>query len=112
MPCLMDSSLQANIHSFLESDDRVAVVMKYMEDAIAELDTMDGLISTYKIHLNVCFIFQALLTRLTFSAGSWGRHFVHPIPKPWSSSANTESEGTFVGITELIGIPSISIWVA
>ncbi|PPQ67093.1 hypothetical protein CVT25_005694 [Psilocybe cyanescens] len=43
---------KANIHSFLESDDRVAVVMKYMEDAIAELDTMDGLISTYKIHLN------------------------------------------------------------
>ncbi|KAH9486586.1 Exocyst complex component 1 [Psilocybe cubensis] len=43
---------KANIHSFLESDDRVAVVMKYMEDAIAELDAMDGLISTYKIHLN------------------------------------------------------------
>ncbi|KAF8973564.1 exocyst complex component Sec3-domain-containing protein [Flammula alnicola] len=43
---------KANIHSFLESDDRVAVVMKYMDDAIAELDNMDGLISTYKIHLN------------------------------------------------------------
>ncbi|KAF8913023.1 exocyst complex component Sec3-domain-containing protein [Gymnopilus junonius] len=43
---------KANIHSFLESDDRVAVVMKYMDDAIAELDTMDGLISSYKIHLN------------------------------------------------------------
>jgi len=27
--------------------------MKYMDDAIAELDNMDGLISTYKIHLNV-----------------------------------------------------------
>ncbi|PPQ64521.1 hypothetical protein CVT26_002060 [Gymnopilus dilepis] len=43
---------KANIHSFLESDDRVAVVMKYMDDALAELDTLDGLISTYKIHLN------------------------------------------------------------
>ena len=45
--------MQANIHSFLESDDRVAVVMKYMDDALAELDTLDGLISTYKIHLDV-----------------------------------------------------------
>lgn len=50
---LQMNMMQANIHSFLESDDRVAVVMKYMDDAIVELDTMDGLISTYKIHLNV-----------------------------------------------------------
>ncbi|KAF8167736.1 exocyst complex component, sec3 subunit [Crassisporium funariophilum] len=43
---------KANIHSFLESDDRLALVMKYMDEAISELDNMDGLISTYKIHLN------------------------------------------------------------
>ncbi|KAF9479714.1 exocyst complex component, sec3 subunit [Pholiota conissans] len=43
---------KANIHSFLESDDRVSVVMKFMDDALAELDNMDSLISTYKIHLN------------------------------------------------------------
>ncbi|KAF4623518.1 hypothetical protein D9613_002135 [Agrocybe pediades] len=52
---LMDELMaleKANIHSFLESDDRVAVVMKYMDDALAELDNMDSLISTYKIHLN------------------------------------------------------------
>ncbi|KDR85366.1 hypothetical protein GALMADRAFT_234191 [Galerina marginata CBS 339.88] len=43
---------KANIHSFLESDDRVGLVMKYMDDAVTELDSMDGLLSTYKIHLN------------------------------------------------------------
>ncbi|XP_006453994.1 hypothetical protein AGABI2DRAFT_61670 [Agaricus bisporus var. bisporus H97] len=43
---------KANIHSFLESDDRVGLVMKFMDDALAELDNLDGLISSYKIHLN------------------------------------------------------------
>jgi hypothetical protein len=45
---------QANIHSFLEADDRVGLVMKFMDDALAELENLDGLISSYKIHLNVC----------------------------------------------------------
>ncbi|KAG7099041.1 hypothetical protein E1B28_000920 [Marasmius oreades] len=43
---------KANIHSFLESDDRVALVLEYMDKAIAELDNIDGLVSTYKIHMN------------------------------------------------------------
>ncbi|KAF9015545.1 exocyst complex component, sec3 subunit [Cyathus striatus] len=43
---------KANVHSFLESDDRVSLVMQYMDEAIAELDNMDSLISSYKIHLN------------------------------------------------------------
>ncbi|KAG8862976.1 hypothetical protein FRB96_000396 [Tulasnella sp. 330] len=43
---------KANIHSFLESDDRVEVVMKYIDDSIKELDEMDGSISAYKVHLN------------------------------------------------------------
>ncbi|KAJ3575972.1 hypothetical protein NP233_g733 [Leucocoprinus birnbaumii] len=43
---------KANIHSFLESDDRINTVMKFMDDALAELDNLDGLISSYKIHLN------------------------------------------------------------
>lgn len=43
---------KANVHSFLESDDRIGVVMKYLDEAVAELDSMDGLISSYKIHLN------------------------------------------------------------
>jgi len=30
--------------------------MKFMDEAMAELDNLDGLISSYKIHLNVCFI--------------------------------------------------------
>ncbi|KXN85680.1 Exocyst complex component 1 [Leucoagaricus sp. SymC.cos] len=45
---------KANIHAFLESDDRINLVMKFMDDALAELDNLDGLISSYKIHLNVC----------------------------------------------------------
>jgi len=43
---------KANIHSFLESDDRLALVIKYMDEAISEIDNMENLISTYKIHLN------------------------------------------------------------
>lgn len=43
---------KANVHSFLESDDRVGIVMKYLDEALAEIDNMDSLISSYKIHLN------------------------------------------------------------
>ncbi|KAI0340701.1 hypothetical protein BDW22DRAFT_1360141 [Trametopsis cervina] len=43
---------KANIHSFIESDDRVNVVLKNLDAAIAELDGMDSIISSYKIHLN------------------------------------------------------------
>ncbi len=54
-------SSQANIHSFLESDDRIGLVMKFMDDALTELDNLDGLVSSYKIHLNV----SSYLTPLT-----------------------------------------------
>ncbi|KAJ7169718.1 exocyst complex component sec3 subunit [Mycena filopes] len=43
---------KANIHSFLESDDLIDVVLKYMDEAVVELDNMDSLVSSYKIHLN------------------------------------------------------------
>ncbi|KAJ7099628.1 exocyst complex component Sec3-domain-containing protein [Mycena crocata] len=43
---------KANIHSFLESDDLIDVVLKYMDEAVSELDNMDSLVSSYKIHLN------------------------------------------------------------
>ncbi|KAJ3771437.1 exocyst complex component Sec3-domain-containing protein [Lentinula raphanica] len=43
---------KANIHSFLESDDRIALVLQYMDGAIAELDSIGTLVSSYKIHLN------------------------------------------------------------
>lgn len=46
--------VQANIHSFIESDDRVNTVLQFLEDALNELDTMDSIVSSYKIHLNVC----------------------------------------------------------
>jgi exocyst complex component 1 len=44
--------LQANIHSFVETDDRVTLVLKFLDEAILELDNMDSLVSSYKIHLN------------------------------------------------------------
>ncbi|OJT02748.1 Exocyst complex component 1 [Trametes pubescens] len=43
---------KANIHSFIESDDRVLTVLKFLDDAINELDTMESVVSAYKIHLN------------------------------------------------------------
>ena len=43
---------QANVHSFTETDDRVTLVLKFLDEAILELDNMDGLVSSYKIHLN------------------------------------------------------------
>ncbi|KAI0652057.1 exocyst complex component Sec3-domain-containing protein [Trametes meyenii] len=43
---------KANIHSFIESDDRVLTVLKFLDDAINELDTMESVVSSYKIHLN------------------------------------------------------------
>ncbi|GJE97072.1 exocyst complex component Sec3-domain-containing protein [Phanerochaete sordida] len=43
---------KANIHSFIESDDRVNTVLQYLDDALKELDTLDSVISSYKIHLN------------------------------------------------------------
>ncbi|KAG1715987.1 hypothetical protein ID866_1152 [Astraeus odoratus] len=43
---------KANIHSFLESDDRVNFVIKYLDEALTEVDAIDSLLSSYKIHLN------------------------------------------------------------
>ncbi|KAG6854241.1 hypothetical protein C0991_009259 [Blastosporella zonata] len=43
---------KANIHSFLEFDDRIGIVLKYLDEAVSELDNMDSLVSSYKIHLN------------------------------------------------------------
>jgi exocyst complex component 1 len=43
---------QANVHSFIETDDRVTLVLNFLDEAINELDNMDGLVSSYKIHLN------------------------------------------------------------
>ncbi|KAG5718258.1 Exocyst complex component 1 [Termitomyces sp. T112] len=43
---------KANIHSFLEFDDRISIVLKYLDEAVSELDNMDSLVSSYKIHLN------------------------------------------------------------
>lgn len=43
---------KANIHSFIETDDRVNTVLQYLSNALAELDTMDSTVASYRIHLN------------------------------------------------------------
>jgi hypothetical protein len=50
---ITDVPAQANIHSFVESDDRLALVLKFIDDALSELNDMDSMISSYKVHLNV-----------------------------------------------------------
>lgn len=45
--------MQANIHAFLESDDRIQSVLKGIDDAIAEMDEMDTRITGYKMQLGV-----------------------------------------------------------
>ena len=71
--------------------------MKYMDEAISEIDNMESLISTYKIHLNVrnslsvCtyFSFLILLT------DSQRRYSLHSIPEQGTTSTNAESKSTF-----------------
>ena len=84
--------LKANIHSFLESDDRVGVVMKFMDDALAELDNMDGLISTYKIHLNVSIASTTCVAPLTRMLGCRGWYPLHSISKSWFASSKSKSK--------------------
>ena len=42
----------ANIHAFLESDDRIAQVLGHIDEAINELDDLDMQITGYKMQLN------------------------------------------------------------
>ncbi|KAG8814416.1 hypothetical protein FRC17_001136, partial [Serendipita sp. 399] len=42
----------ANMYSFVESDTRIATVLGFIDEALKELDEMDGSVTSYKIHLN------------------------------------------------------------
>lgn len=44
---------QANIHSFLETDDRIATVIKFIDESLSELNLMESQVTGYKIQLNV-----------------------------------------------------------
>ena len=41
------------MYSFVEQDDRVETVLSFIDEALKELDEMDGAITSYKSHLNV-----------------------------------------------------------
>lgn len=43
----------ANIHAFLESDDRVDQVLSHIDEALKELDDIDIQLSGYRMQLNV-----------------------------------------------------------
>lgn len=42
----------ANIHSIIESDDRVGLVVRHMEEALHQLDVIDSMVASYKMQLN------------------------------------------------------------
>jgi archaellum component FlaC len=42
----------ANIHAFLESDDRIAQVLGHIDEALLELDEIDAQITGYRMQLN------------------------------------------------------------
>lgn len=44
---------QASIHAIMESDDRVTGVIKHLDDALAELEKMNGSIGVYRTQLSV-----------------------------------------------------------
>lgn len=44
---------KANIHAFLESDDRIAQVLGHIDEALLELDEIDAQITGYRMQLNV-----------------------------------------------------------
>jgi hypothetical protein len=44
---------KANIHAFLESDDRIAQVLTHIDEAVLELDDIDMQITGYRMQLNV-----------------------------------------------------------
>ncbi|KAE8232462.1 hypothetical protein CF326_g2505 [Tilletia indica] len=43
---------EANIHGMVESDERVGLVIKHMDDALLQLDTMESMIMRFKMSLN------------------------------------------------------------
>jgi len=67
--------------------------MKYMDEAISELENMDSLVSSYKIHLNVRCILISGSFLIYFLAGCWRRYIIYPVPEPGLTGTNTEPEG-------------------
>jgi len=51
----------ASIHAIVESDDRVNFVVKHLDEAIAELDKLDLMISLYKTQLNARLLSSVVL---------------------------------------------------
>ncbi len=66
------------MYSFVESDDRVAIVLKYVEEAVKELDEMDALVQSYKIHLNVSDVLCDIAFCRPNTTVRCGRYFVYP----------------------------------
>lgn len=54
--------IQANIHAFLESDDRISQVLGHIDEALLELDDIDLQITSYKMQLNVIYPLLVMLS--------------------------------------------------
>ena len=83
------------MYSFIESDERVNLVLKFLDDAIAGLDSMESQVSSYKIHLNVSSLSLVPATTDQFRSplGRHRRHILHSVAKSWFAGPNTESKG-------------------
>ena len=61
-----------------------------MDDAIAELDNMGSMVSSYKIHLNVCHSIFLVCLLIERTPGCQRRHRLYPGTRSWSPGANSE----------------------
>jgi hypothetical protein len=55
---------KANIHAFLESDDRTAQVLGHIDEALLELEDIDMQLTGYRVQLNVSLISRPRYTGL------------------------------------------------
>lgn len=87
----------------METDDRVTTVLNFIEEALKEIEEMDGAINSYNIHLNVskCFAYPIRVTHY-YSVRRRG-YLLYPIPEPRTPSANSEPEGIAKGVRRSSG---------
>lgn len=87
------TTMQANIHAFLESDDRISQVLGHIDEALLELDDIDMQITSYKMQLNVGrprLFRECKAGGTTDGTGCIGRHFLYRVAKPRSAGTNVE----------------------
>jgi hypothetical protein len=77
------------MYSFVEADDRVATVITFIEEALKEIEEMDGSINSYNIHLNVRSLTRSAHTAHG-QAGCRRGYFLYSVSKPGTPGSNPE----------------------